>query len=373
MKTDQKHLHPLKFIPVSAKRPWGDHRLATRWNKAFDPQETIGESWEISGFEDDSSLVAEGYLAENALYDIIETYMGDIVGEELYKCFGNEFPLLIKLLDVQEKLSLQVHPDDETAFDRHNCYGKNEAWYILDAEPGAKIYMGFNRDMDPNEFYYRCKEGRVLDVLNVIEPKPGDFFFIEAGTVHSAEGGIVIAEVQQLSDVTYRLYDWGRELNPATRRETHLETAYDCINYKAYDPEHYFVPAEQKAPLLTQNKYFTINRLDLKNSYHIYTDQYQSFILYFALQGEAVITPSKNQEQYTIRRGEWILVPAAYPDFVLSGTVPDTQVLEVYIKLEEEKDSYVEEEAGHDHEHDHKHDHEHDHEHCHCHDHGNEN
>lgn len=343
MKSNTKHLYPLKFVPVSAQRPWGNHRLATQWNKPFDPNETLGESWEISGFEDDSSLVAEGYLAENALYDIIETYMGDIVGDELYKCFGNEFPLLIKLLDVQDKLSLQVHPDDETAFDRHNCYGKNEAWYILHAEPDAKIYMGFHRDMDPNDFYTRCKEGRVMDVLNVVTPKAGDFFFIEAGTVHSAEGGIVIAEVQQLSDVTYRLFDWGREFNPETRRETHLDIAFDCINYKKYDPEHAFVPAEHTAPLLTQNRYFTINKLDLTNSFHIYTDQYQSFILYFVATGEACITPSKSQGEstYQIRQGEWILVPAAYPDFILSQTVPGTQVLEVYIRLEEEKDSYL--------------------------------
>lgn len=365
MSQNNKHLYPLKFTPVAAKRPWGNNRLATSWNKPFNPDETLGESWEVSGFAEDSSVVAEGYLAENALYDILETYMGDIVGEDLYKFYGNEFPLLIKLLDVQEKLSLQVHPDDETAFDRHDCYGKTEAWYILHAEPGSKIYMGFNRDMDPNEFYQRCKEGRVLDVLNVVEPKAGDFFFIEAGTVHSAEGGIVIAEVQQLSDVTYRLYDWGRELNPATRRETHLELAFDCINYKAYDPEKYFVPAEQKEPLLTQNRYFTINRLDLQNSYHIYTDQYQSFILYFAIDGEAVIASpnGKPGPEYRIQRGEWILIPAAYPDFILSGATPNTQVLEVCIRPEEEKDTYLPEEdcgCGCDHEH-HHHEHHHDH------------
>lgn len=344
---ENRHLYPLRFIPVPAERPWGGNALATRFGKPFDPQKTIGESWEISGFEQDSSVVAEGYLEQNALYDIIETYMGDIVGEEIYKIFGNEFPLLIKLLDIRNKLSVQVHPDDETAFDRHNSYGKSEAWYVLSAEPGARIYMGFNRDMDPNDFYRRCREGRAEEVLNVIEPKAGDFFYIEAGTVHSADAGVVIAEVQQLSDVTYRLYDWGRELDPATRREMHLDLAFDCINYRKYDPEHYFVPASRGAGRLTDNRHFTINLMDLKDTFHIYPDRYESFILYFAVSGAASLTPPQGKPgtETRISAGEWILVPAAYPDFLLRGEEPGTRVLEVYIRLEEEKDSYLDDET----------------------------
>lgn len=140
-------------------------------------------------------MVENGWLQDNPLFDVIETYMDEIVGEDNYKRFGNEFPVLVKLLDINERLSVQVHPDDETAFDRHNSYGKNEAWYVLEADPTARIYMGFNKDMDAREFLERCAAGTLEEVLNEVTPKKGDFFFIEAGTVHSAGGGLVIAEI----------------------------------------------------------------------------------------------------------------------------------------------------------------------------------
>ena len=143
----KKTIYPYKFVPVLKERVWGGNKLVNEYGKQTDIKGPVGESWELSGFEDDSSVVAEGYMEGNPIYDIIETYMDEIVGEDNYKRFGNEFPLLVKLLDIQERLSLQVHPDDETAFDRHNSWGKSEAWYILDAAPGAKVYMKFKRDI----------------------------------------------------------------------------------------------------------------------------------------------------------------------------------------------------------------------------------
>ena len=355
MKNTKKQLYPLKFIPQAKEKVWGGDKLARKFGKPFETDLLIGESWEISGFEDDSSIIAEGYLEKNPLYDIIETYMGDIVGEDHYKYYGNEFPLLVKLLDIKDLLSVQVHPDDETAFDRHNSYGKNEAWYILDSEPDAVVYMGFNRDITPAEFYERCKAGTLEEVLNAYHPKKGDFFYIEAGIVHSAGHGLVIAEVQELSDVTYRIYDWGREKNPATARELHLDMAFDCINYSKYDAAKYFVPAG--ATHLARNKYFNINSYELKDSLHIYTEKFHSFIIYFCIEGDAKITPDSfgttTKKEYTFSKGEWILVPAEFEDFVISGTVSGTKVLEIYIELpEEESDSYIKEEE-HDHEHEH--------------------
>ena len=174
----------MRFVPQPAERVWGGHRLATQFHKPFDPEKLIGESWEISGFEDGSSVIDGGWLDGNPLFDVIETYMDEIVGDDNYKRFGDEFPILVKL--------------------------------VLEADPGARIYMGFNKDMDVPEFLDRCAKGTLEEVLNVVTPHKGDFFFIEAGTVHSAGGGLVIAEIQQLSDVTYRIYDWGRENNPAS-------------------------------------------------------------------------------------------------------------------------------------------------------------
>ncbi|HIZ85280.1 MAG TPA: class I mannose-6-phosphate isomerase [Candidatus Coprenecus stercoravium] len=340
----KKAIYPLKFVPEPKERVWGGHRLATQFNKPFDPEKVIGESWEISGFEEDSSMIAGGWLDGNPLFDVIETYMDEIVGDDNYKRFGNEFPILVKLLDISDRLSVQVHPDDETAFDRHNSYGKTEAWYVLDADPDARIYMGFNKDMDVREFLDRCAAGTLEEVLNVVTPHKGDFFFIEAGTVHSAGGGLAIAEIQQLSDVTYRIYDWGRENNPATARQMHVDQALSCINYRKYDGSA-FVPAGGDAPSkrLVTSKYFIANELNLSAPVRIWPDRYESFILYSCLEGEASLTPSDSKENYTLLRGEWILVPAAMSEFVLAPSVPGTKLMEVYIGKAEEKDDYIKE------------------------------
>lgn len=325
-----KQLYPFKLNSILKERVWGGNRFGT----------SIGEAWEISGFEDESSEVTSGYLEGNALYDIIETYMGDIVGDDVYKYFGNEFPLLIKTLDIKDKLSVQVHPDYETAYDRHNSYGKSEAWYVLDAKPDSVIYMGFNRDMDPNEFYNRCKTGNVEECLNCYHPKKGDFFYIEPGIIHSAGNGLVIAEIAQICDVTYRLYDWGRENNPQTARQMHHELAFDCINYQKYDTDKYYIPASHRHEqhVLTDNPHFKITSLDLKDSYHIYTEKYESFILYYGISGEATIDGGA----YSINEGEWILVPAGYKDFIISPVKEGTSLLEVYIVKQEDKDLYLE-------------------------------
>ena len=340
----KKAIYPLRFVPQPAERVWGGHRLATQFHKPFDPEKLIGESWEISGFEDGSSVIDGGWLDGNPLFDVIETYMDEIVGDDNYKRFGDEFPILVKLLDINDRLSVQVHPDDDTAFDRHNSYGKNEAWYVLDADPDARIYMGFNKDMDVREFLDRCAAGTLEEVLNVVTPHKGDFFFIEAGTVHSAGGGLAIAEIQQLSDVTYRIYDWGRENNPATARQMHVDQALSCINYRKYDGSA-FVPAGGDAPSkrLVTSKYFIANELNLSSPVRIWPDRYESFILYSCLEGEASLTPSDSKENYTLLRGEWILVPAAMSEFVLAPSVPGTKLMEVYIGKTEEKDDYIKE------------------------------
>lgn len=356
-----KKLYPIKFVPTPRERVWGGKKLATKYGKPFDTEKVIGESWEVVGFEQDSSIIADGFLADNSLFDVIETYMDEMVGDDLYKYFGNEFPLLIKLLDIQDRLSIQVHPDDITAFDRHNSYGKTEAWYVLEADPDARVYMGFNRDVDPNEFYQRCKDETLEEVLNVYHPHKGDFFYIEAGIIHSAGGGLVIAEVQQLSDVTYRIYDWGREHNPATARQMHLDLAFDCINYHKYDESKYYVPSDKVTPgkVLNRNPYFTVTPLDLRDTLHIYPPQYESFILYFCISGTAGIRTSGNnndksgapvtgnsEELYSFSKGEWILIPASIPDFYLHSISPDpAQVLEIYVEKQEEKDNYVDDET----------------------------
>ena len=353
-----KQLYPLKFNPVPSERPWGGHELVKKFNKPFDAGKVIGESWEVSGFEQASSVVADGFLAECELYDLVETYMDELVGEDNYKRFGNEFPLLIKFLDIQDRLSVQVHPDDETAFDRHGCYGKSECWYVMDAAPDAVVYMGFNRDVEPNEFYQLCKEGRLEEVLNVVHPKKGDFFYIEAGTVHSATGGVTIAEVQQLSDATYRIYDWGRELNPATRRQMHLDEAFTCINYKKYDADKYFVPAERAQGYVTRNEHFSVSILPITDKYHIYPANYGSFIVYLCVEGACTVECAAGK--WDMKAGESMLIPASMSDFFISPEGESAKVVEAYIEKPSDEDGYVEEDhcdCGHEH---------HGHDHCDC-------
>ncbi len=363
----EKAIYPYKFIPITNKRVWGGAQLSSKYGKESEDMGHIGDCWEIAGFEDKSTVVAEGFLKGNNLYDIIETYMDEVVGEDHYKHFGNEFPILVKMLDITGRISVQVHPDDDTAFDRHNSYGKSEAWYIMDAQPDARIYMGFNRDITATELLERCAAGTLEEVLNVYHPKKGDFFYIPSGMVHSAGGGLVIAEVQQLSDATYRIYDWGRENDPATAREMHQDLALCCIDYSKYDAGKYFTPAVQYdaaareiAPRkLLSCPYFTITEHFLNDAQHVYTDKFESFILYTCTAGEAVIIPEGSKKEYSIKTGEWIMIPAGMKDFLLKPTVKGTRVLEVYTEKAQDYDGYVEEEedehdcgCGHDHHHD---------------------
>lgn len=252
----EKKLYPFKFIPAASRRPWGGTALAERLGKVFvecdedgnetvlDRNQLVGESWEIADMGIEDSVVRDGWLAGNTLSELMETYLEKVVGEDVYNYYGRQFPLLIKYLDIKGKLSVQVHPDDEIAAERYDSLGKAEIWYVMDADPGAKVYMGFNRDLTAQEFYDRCNNGTVEEVLNVIYPKKGDAIYIAPGTVHAAEGGLLIAEIQESSDMTFRLYDWGREYDPATARQMHLEEAIDLINYSRFDFSQY-----RKGPL----------------------------------------------------------------------------------------------------------------------------
>ena len=364
-----KKLYPFKFIPVPSRRPWGGSALVTELGKHFvevdeDGNETvlgpdvlIGESWELADMGVEDSVVENGWLAGNTISEIMETYIERVVGEKVYNYYGRQFPLLIKFLDINDKLSVQVHPDDEVAAERYDSLGKAEIWYVMDAKPGAKMYCGFNRDITAQEFYDRCQNGTVEEVLNVICPKKGDVIYITPGTVHAADGGILIAEIQESSDMTFRLYDWGREFNPATARKMHLDEAIDVINYKAFDPSIY-----RKGPLwgeesqeedhviqeLVECPQFNVSKIRLADPLHIYTDKFESFIVYICLEGAASIqVPSTKEngeacmENYEFKKGETILIPADMPDFFLVPRDRDTILLEAVTRPEEVLDAYI--------------------------------
>ncbi|MBR5299210.1 MAG: class I mannose-6-phosphate isomerase [Bacteroidales bacterium] len=379
----EKKLYPFKFIPVASRRPWGGSNLVEKYGKEFvecddegneivlGTDELIGESWDIAdmGFED--SVLSNGWLAGNTISEIMETYLERVVGDNVYRYYGRQFPLLVKLLDINGKISVQVHPDDEIAAERYDALGKSELWYVLDVQPDTKVYMGFKKEVTAQELYDKCHDGTVVDLLNVIHPKKGDVLYITPGTVHAVDGNIQIVEIQESSDMTFRLYDWGRENNPMTARPMHLEEAIDIIDYQPYDmckyrkgplwgeeasydlccPHHdheHHAHESQTVEALLDSAPFIVSKLNLTDPLHIYTEQFGSFIVYVCVEGAASVqVPSVRpdgeacMDNYEFKMGETILIPADMPDFYLVPRDRSTVLLEVASSIDEELDAYI--------------------------------
>ena len=321
-------LYPLKFHPILKKKIWGGERLAY---KSKEHEESIGESWEISAVEDNISVVSNGILADNDLQELIEVYMGDLVGDYIYEKFGIEFPLLIKYIDANDDLSIQVHPDDKTAKERHNAYGKTEMWYIVDAEKDASLVLGFNQEIDKATYLQALHQNKLMDLLNVQKVKKGESFFIPAGLVHAIGKGCLIAEIQQTSDITYRIYDYNRKDANGNTRELHTDLATDVIDY-SYQPQHRvnYTPQDNQSTRLVKCPYFTTNLLvfdrDIEKEY-VHLD---SFVIYMCLQGTFTITTGEC-DPVLVNKGETVLIPACFKNLTL---YPDdiTQILEIYVE-----------------------------------------
>ncbi len=304
-------LYPLKFKPILKQTLWGGKKLSA---KSTDPsiKDSIGESWEISGVEDHISVVSEGLLKDNTLEELIEVYMGDLVGDQVYEKFGVEFPLLIKYIDACDNLSIQVHPDDATAKERHNAYGKTEMWYLVDADPGAELILGFQKDTDKKEYLEHLRQNTLPDLLNVEKVKKGNCFFIPAGTVHAICKGCFIAEIQQTSDITYRI-------------------ATDVIHFSAQKEHaiHYHLHENHTEELVSCN-YFTTNILKFDKEIEKDYMEIDSFVIYMCLEGNFSVVYDVDQF-VKVSKGETVLVPACFKNIFL---IPEkeAQVLEIYIK-----------------------------------------
>jgi len=324
------NLYPVKFKPILKERVWG------------------GEVWQISGVEGDITVAAHGFLKDNNINEIIEAYIGEFTGDAIYESYGNLFPLLIKILQINDPLSLQLHPSDEIAMERHDSYGKTECWYILEAKPEAKVYLGLSKDITSSEFYEHCQNETVDSIMNVITPKKGDFIFIEPGTLHAAKGGITVAEIQQVSDITYRVYDWGREHNPETAREMHLDLAIDCINYNKleikspvylYDGDSLTSDPETGRYTLANCEFFRVDMVNLKGKQKMESEDFQSFIIYYAIEGEAIVKGGAGEAR--LMRGECAVVPANLGEFTIEKATPECRLLEITGKPRTERDSYT--------------------------------
>ena len=228
----QSALYPLKFLPLYKQVIWGGNRLRD-YGFDYSPLPNCGELWALSTVQGRESVIANGFLMDSTLNEAIEVYMGDLVGEKVYRRFGTDFPLLVKLIDAAQDLSIQVHPDDELARRRGMLQGKTEMWYVMQASEGARIISGFDRDTTPEEYRAALAEGTLPQLLHAEEPKAGDVFFIPAGRVHALGRGIMVAEIQQTSDCTYRLYDWGRVDGDGKPRRLHTAEAMEAIDFGA--------------------------------------------------------------------------------------------------------------------------------------------
>ena len=323
-------LYPLKFKPILKQTIWGGNKLAYKSNDQT-VKESIGESWEISGVQDNISVVSEGALKGNSLQELTEVYMGDLVGDKIYDKFGIEFPLLIKYIDAQDNLSIQVHPDDATAKERHNAYGKTEMWYLIDTDPQAELIMGFKKDTDKPEYLAALHNNTLPDLLNSEKVRKGDCFFIPAGTVHAICKGCFIAEIQQTSDITYRIYDYDRRDKNGNPRELHTELATDVIRFSKQ--EQHSIPYhthENHTEELVSCNYFTTNILKFDKEIEKDYVDLDSFVIYMCLEGKFSLVYNVDQS-IQVNKGETILIPAILKNIFL---IPEkeAQLLEIYIK-----------------------------------------
>jgi mannose-6-phosphate isomerase len=326
-------LYPLKFKPRIKERIWGGQAILKKKGKAASrlaKDKLYGESWDLSSVKGDVSVVSNGFLKGNSLEEVIEVYMGELVGEENFERYGLGFPLLVKYLDCNDKLSVQVHPDDTLAMERHDSFGKTEAWYVVDCKPGAAIYLGFkDLNITREEYIAAVAESRLADLLNRVEVKPGDVFFIPAGTVHALGAGIEVVEVQQTSDVTYRIYDWDRVDASGKGRELHTALAVDAIDFEA-DAEllhrKYDLAKGGEAKVI-ESPYFTMVLHDVADEKRLERSDIDSFIIYIALKGDAMVVADGNEE--SLAEGEVMLIPAETYDVTIKG---NAQIMEVYVK-----------------------------------------
>jgi mannose-6-phosphate isomerase len=322
-------LYPLKFEPFLKEKIWGGNALMSRFHKKANSSQKIGESWEISAMSDDLSVVVNGFLAGNNIEELIEVYMGDITGDSVFEKFGNEFPLLIKLIEAREDLSIQVHPGNAVAKERHKAYGKTEMWYILESDKNSLIFTGFNKGVTKEDYQEALKNGGLADLLNREKAEPGDTFFTPAGRIHAIGSGTVLAEIQQTSDITYRIFDWSRKSSGQNPRKLHTELAFDVIDFTASGE----CKIKKEVSLnITENlvscEFFNTNILHFNEPVAKDYTLIDSFVVYLCTDGEFFIRWEENSEH--VLKGETILLPAMIKEVILEPS-GEAEVLEIFI------------------------------------------
>lgn len=345
-----KKLYPLRFLPIGETFGWGGSALAVKYGKRFvesddqgnerrlEKDALVAESHEIADLGYRDSQVREGWLAGNSLSEIMDMYLDRVVGENVFEYFGRQFPVSVKFIDASGRMPLMVHPDDETAAQRYDFLGKAKMWYVVDAAPESRLFLGFKEDTDVKDFYSGCQDGSVERLLNVVHPQKGDSFVIEPGTVHSAEG-VLLLEVSEASPLDFCLSGWGKEV-PEDEFDASLNIveALDFINYKTYSK-----PARAEGKLARRRE-FTVTEMDMKDPVHIIGEEAGSFAVYTCTEGEASIqVPAEGgaMDSYIIHAGETLLVPAEVDDFYLVPRQSGTMLVETMVETISDEDSYI--------------------------------
>ena len=324
-------LYPLTFEPIFKDKIWGGQKIKTILDKDFAPLPNCGETWEVSDVDGNVSVVKEGSLLGKSLHELVEQYKGELVGNHVYEKYGNRFPLLVKFIDANDDLSIQVHPNDELAKKRKSGFGKTEMWYIIQADEGAKLNSGFNREVTKEEYVRAVADNTIQNLLNIEPTKPGDVFFLPAGRVHYIGKGLLLAEIQQTSDTTYRIYDFDRvDATTGHKRELHTELAVDAIDYHYYG--HYKTQYDKKlneSVNAVTSDYFVTNVLNFDQEVvHDYT-HIDSFVILICVAG-ALTIETQSGYSVSLKMGQCVLIPASVNNVTL---VPDGDmtVLETYV------------------------------------------
>ena len=319
-------LYPFKFQPIIKDKIWGGLKLQQLLHKPT-TSTNAGESWEISDVEGNTSIVANGALQGKSLNYLLETHTSDLLGEKNFRQFGTKFPLLIKFIDAKEDLSVQLHPNDQLAKARHNSFGKTEMWYVVQADPESNLIVGFNQNMT-QELYLKHLEDKTLQsILNFDAVKTGDTYFIEVGRIHAIGAGVLLAEIQQTSDITYRVYDWDRVDSEGNERELHNDIALEAFDFDMPDNFRVQYPRNSNtATELVSCPYFTTNVIDV-NEMILKENTHDSFMIYMCVEGTASIEADGNVSKFSM--GETILIPACIERFSISSN--HAKLLEVYV------------------------------------------
>lgn len=323
--------YPLLFQPNFHTVVWGGHQL--RPYKGLEPtDEPIGESWEVSAVPSSTSIISNGEWSGRDLVSVIREYPDAILGKTVNKKYGGQLPLLVKFIDAERDLSIQVHPNDEMARREHGKMGKSEMWYVIRADEGSHLYAGFGRQITPDEYERRIADGTITEVLADHPVKAGDVFYLPAGRIHAICGGILLAEVQQSSDVTYRIYDYNRPGMDGKPRELHTELAAKALDYRVernYRTE--YTETDNRAVQIIDSPYFDVRVMEITTPFHRNLLKYDSFIITMCISGDCKIRVRSNSDEITLREGHSTLIPAAIADYDVLPLGRSTRLLDAFI------------------------------------------